>query len=300
MHLDQMLVDTARSLAERRWPGREAGAAALYTRTGRLLTSVCAESLNAAAQLCHETGAICEAHKFEEEVTASVCISREDADAPFVILPPCGICCERLAYWGGEVEVAVPHPDDPTRWVAKLLKEVMPHYCMNAWCGGWPPAPTRDAAPVAEHVAKPDVVTKGDSVTIIERRPTVEEFAAITASVGFKPHPSEAIALGLANSFFSVCAEVEGKTVGTGRIVGDGGLDFYLTGIMVIPAWQRRGVGSRIVAALVERVRQVPYANILVEALPLPGLDPFYARFGFRATRRYAPGMHLWLNEPAG
>jgi GNAT superfamily N-acetyltransferase len=83
-----------------------------------------------------------------------------------------------------------------------------------------------------------------------------------------------------------------------GRIVGDRALHFYLTGIMVIPEYQRRGVGTQIVESLLSRVRQTPYANTLVEALPLPGLEGFYARFGFKASRQYAPGMHLWLHEP--
>ncbi|WP_395739519.1 cytidine deaminase [Prosthecobacter sp.] len=136
MQLDQTLVDAALALAAARWPGREAGAAALYTASGRILTSVFAESPNPSACLCHETGAICEAHKLQETVTASVCVSREDADSPFVILPPCGICCERLAFWGGDVQLAVPCPEDQTRWQMKRLKQLMPHYWMRTWLPG--------------------------------------------------------------------------------------------------------------------------------------------------------------------
>ncbi len=132
MHLDQKLVDAALRLASNRWPGREAGAAALYTASGRILTSVFAESPNQSACLCHETGAICEAHKLEEAVCASVCVSREEGASPFVILPPCGICCERLAYWGGEVEVAVPRTDDPS-WEMRRLKQLLPHYWFKKW-----------------------------------------------------------------------------------------------------------------------------------------------------------------------
>lgn len=119
----------------------------------------------------------------------------------------------------------------------------------------------------------------------------------MTAAVGFKPHPPEAIAIGLSNSLFAACAIAEGRVIGLGRVVGDGGLDFYLSSIMVVPEFQRQGVGARIVETLLARVKQIPYTNILVEALPLPGLDGFYSRFGFRACRQYAPGMHLWLNE---
>jgi GNAT superfamily N-acetyltransferase len=136
------------------------------------------------------------------------------------------------------------------------------------------------------------------SVEIIHRKPTVEEFAAVTAAVGFKPHPDEAIAIGLANSFHCVCALADEGVVGLGRIVGDGGIEFCLCNIMVVPAFQRLGIGTRIVSALLDRMRQVTYENVLVEALPLPGLESFYARFGFKACRQYAPGMHLWLNPP--
>lgn len=136
MHLDQKLVDTALALAASRWPGRDAGAAAMYTNTGRILTSVLAESPNQSASLCHETGAICEAHKLNEVVTASVCVDREDGASPFVILPPCGICCERLAFWGGDIELAVPVSGNPTWWEMKRLKDVVPHYWGRKWVWG--------------------------------------------------------------------------------------------------------------------------------------------------------------------
>ena len=135
MQLDQTLIDAAISLALERWPRGEAGAAALYTSTGRILTSVFAHSPHESARLCHETGAICEAHKLRERITASVCVHRDDEHTPFIILPPCGICVERLAYWGREVQVAVPKPTESAKWLAKRLDEVQPYY----WRIAWPP-----------------------------------------------------------------------------------------------------------------------------------------------------------------
>ena len=133
MRLDQGLVDAAITLAEERWPEGEGGAAAMYVEDGRVLTSVFAESPNGAAGLCHETGAICEAHKLNLGVTASVCVSRETEKDPFVILTPCGICQERLAFWGSEVEVAIPDPEDPTKWESKRLHEAQPYYWRNVF-----------------------------------------------------------------------------------------------------------------------------------------------------------------------
>lgn len=146
MRLDQRLVDAALSLASSRWLGRDGGAAALYTASGRILTSVFAESPNQSASLCHETGAICEAHKLNDPITASVCVDREDAISPFVVLPPCGICSERLAFWGPDVEVAVPDESDPTRWRARRLCEVVPHYWGSPWLPLWRSKIARPAA----------------------------------------------------------------------------------------------------------------------------------------------------------
>lgn len=136
MQVDQALVNAAIDLAERRYAGDPdsdgwAGAAAMYVSDGRILTSVFVDSPNAAASLCCETGAIAEAHKLNLAVVATVCVSREKPGDPFVILTPCGICQERLAHWGGDVQVAVPYPGEPTRWLSKPLREVQPHY----WVG---------------------------------------------------------------------------------------------------------------------------------------------------------------------
>lgn len=132
MQVDQRLVDAAIQQALERWPDEEAGAAAAYLADGRILTSVYVETPNMVVNLCHETGAICEAHRLNMAIVASVCVSRESKDAPFLILTPCGVCQERLAHWGGEVQVGVVHPDDPTRWLSRRLGDVTPFYWRKA------------------------------------------------------------------------------------------------------------------------------------------------------------------------
>jgi cytidine deaminase len=65
--------------------------------------------------------------KMGKRITASVCVSYDDA-GKIHILTPCGVCQERLMYWGEDVEVAVPQTDDSTRWQSKTLKDVQPYY----------------------------------------------------------------------------------------------------------------------------------------------------------------------------
>lgn len=135
MHLDQDLVDAARELLERRFPGDEGIAAAMYTDDGDVLTSVFFEPEWGSGMLCAETGAMCEVEKLGKRVKASVCVSRLSGEDPILILTPCGICQERLFHWGADLEVAVPDPSDPTRWMARTLKEVQPYYWVNAFEG---------------------------------------------------------------------------------------------------------------------------------------------------------------------
>lgn len=134
MSLNQQLVDAAIEQALERFPSGYAGAAALATAEGRVITSVCFDCPNEVVNLCHETGAICEANRLNLKVTASVCVSRSDPKEPFLVLSPCGVCQERLATWGLDLEIAVPMPGRPGDWQAKRLRDVQPFYWRNVLC----------------------------------------------------------------------------------------------------------------------------------------------------------------------
>jgi cytidine deaminase len=116
MKLDDRLVDAAKALAAARFPRGWAGAAAMYTASGALLTSVYVDAPHEGVTLCCEAGCICEAHKLDDAIVATVCVGREDERSPWEILAPCGVCMERLAWWGPDVECAVPADGDPSRW----------------------------------------------------------------------------------------------------------------------------------------------------------------------------------------
>lgn len=132
MPLDQPLVDAAIRQALDRFPTGYAGAAAVRTDAGRIITSVAFDPPNACASLCHEAGAYCEANRIGARVVASVCVSRETPGGPFIILAPCGICQERLALWGPDVEVAVAVLGRPSEWECRTLAELRPHDWLRA------------------------------------------------------------------------------------------------------------------------------------------------------------------------
>lgn len=134
MDIEQQLYNAAVDLVKERYPSGWGGASAMYTETGQILTSVAPEVINASTELCMETGAILEAHKLNTKVTHSICVAREDEKSPLLILTPCGVCQERLFYWGEDVKAAVTNLDNEL--VFKTLKELQPFHWYKAYENG--------------------------------------------------------------------------------------------------------------------------------------------------------------------
>ncbi|WP_163581938.1 cytidine deaminase [Gracilibacillus saliphilus] len=131
MNIEQKLYQSAIELIKTRYPTGWGGAAAMYTEDGQILTSVSPEVMNASTELCIETGAILEAHKLNTKITHTVCVVREDENDEFKILTPCGVCQERLFYWGEHVKAAVTNPDGKLEY--KTLKVLQPYHWYSAY-----------------------------------------------------------------------------------------------------------------------------------------------------------------------
>jgi cytidine deaminase len=131
LSIEESLYQSAIELIEKRYPTGWGGAAAMHTEDGQILTSVSPEIINASTELCIETGAILEAHKINAVVTHTICIVREGEDAEFKILTPCGICQERLFYWGENVKAAITNPNGKLEY--KMLKEIQPYHWYKAY-----------------------------------------------------------------------------------------------------------------------------------------------------------------------
>lgn len=116
-------------LNERYGENKTGGVAVLRIETGEYLISIWPEVNNTSADLCAETGAICEAHKLNKKVTHSICVCRGEDNEPYEILTPCGICQERLMYWGKDVRCAISTKDN--RIVFKTLEEIQPYYWLS-------------------------------------------------------------------------------------------------------------------------------------------------------------------------
>ncbi len=131
LDIEQKLFETVTDLIKRRYPEGWGGAAAMCLEGGTIVTSIAPEVINASTELCMETGSILEAHKLNKKITHSICVVRDDENSEFKVLSPCGICQERLFYWGPNVKVAVSLPGKDL--VFKTLAEVQPYHWSSAY-----------------------------------------------------------------------------------------------------------------------------------------------------------------------
>lgn len=131
MSIEQEMYDKVTDFIKTRFPEDWGGAAIIHTEEGSFFTSVAIECANESVSLCIETGAICEAHKFNEKVTHCLCVVRDDENSPFKVLSPCGVCQERLRYWGTDVKVGVTTEDGSLKYVT--LGELQPYHWTNAY-----------------------------------------------------------------------------------------------------------------------------------------------------------------------
>lgn len=139
-------------------------------------------------------------------------------------------------------------------------------------------------------------------MTLRENDLTPAVYNALRAAVGWTPHNPGRAAAALARGFYAVTAWEGDTPVGMARLVGDG-LYLLLVDVVVIPAWQGRGVGRALVGRAIDHARRALPAGARSTVLlaSAAGKEGFYARFGFHPlpSPTCGPGMELRLGEEA-
>ena len=130
--------------------------------------------------------------------------------------------------------------------------------------------------------------------------PTLEEYKCFRSAVGWKLVDDKSIAKGLNSSTYSILAKVGDKTIGMGRIVGDGGIFSLIVDIIVIPEFQGQGIGKVIIQNIIDWIKANCVVGSTVWLFAAEGREGFYEKFGFekRPMDSYGAGMQwFWRNE---
>lgn len=135
----------------------------------------------------------------------------------------------------------------------------------------------------------------GDDYHLIDSVVGAADCCRLRRVAGMSPRSEEAARIGLPNSFHGVHITFNGDVVGMGRIIGDWACCFQLCDIAVDPAHQGRGLGTRIVNALMQHLRNHVAAGAYVSLIADGDARFLYARFGFVPTAPASIGMSLNL-----
>ena len=127
---------------------------------------------------------------------------------------------------------------------------------------------------------------------------SAKEYCELRAAVAWQPLVEEQAQSGLDNSDFLIACRDNGNIVGCARIFWDKGYIAYLADVMVKPAYQKQGIGKRLVNECIAYVdRQLKEGwRIKIVIVSAKGKEEFYEKFGFelRPNERDGAGMQTW------
>lgn len=90
---------------------------------------------------------------------------------------------------------------------------------------------------------------------LIERIHDVEKYQNLRAKTGWGCKNPEATKTALDNSLFSVCVMLENDVIGFGRVIWEGGIYLYIQDVIVLPEYQKQGVGRFIMDAIMDYLK---------------------------------------------
>jgi len=130
-----------------------------------------------------------------------------------------------------------------------------------------------------------------DTYQLINASPSPKDYRRLRVESGISAKSLEAAQLGLPNTWFGVHIIWGEETVAMGRIIGDGGCFFQVVDICVSPLHQRKGLGKRIVSALMNHFRAHAPDSAYISLIADGGAKHLYAQYGFEPTAPRSIGM---------
>ena len=129
-----------------------------------------------------------------------------------------------------------------------------------------------------------------------ERAP-MDEVYALYESVGWTNYTKDPAMLkqALGHSLAALCARAQGRLIGLIRAVGDGYSILYVQDLLVLPQFQRMGVGKALLAALDELYPRVYQKVLLTDDLPENA--GFYESCGFAHATKIGCAAYVKLRR---
>lgn len=130
---------------------------------------------------------------------------------------------------------------------------------------------------------------------------TPELFLELYTSVGWEPPCIAQVIRALGNTLATFTAYDNGQAVGMVRLIGDGGMSFYIKDFAVIPASQSMGVGTLLLKHLEYYIKETIASSwaVSLELISTKEAVSFYQKKGFeeRPCEWDGPGMFKMVSS---
>lgn len=112
------------------------------------------------------------------------------------------------------------------------------------------------------------------------------EILSLYQSVGWSAYYSqpEVLRQAFSKSLCVIGAYVSEELVGLARLVGDGATVIFLQDILIKPAYQRQGIGTRLIAEVFRRYGHVRQIHLMTD--DVPETVGFYQSVGFTSVEK--------------
>ena len=141
-------------------------------------------------------------------------------------------------------------------------------------------------------------VSPTEVYTILHQPPTPEDLSKLRRESGLTPPPTEIdLVKALANSVHTVIARTssspDGETIGMVRMVGDGQMFMLICDMAVLPAYQGKGIGKKLLDEMIRWIDENA-PNAYVSLIGDPPGQKLYKSRGFVPTHGMGMKRSKW------
>ena len=137
---------------------------------------------------------------------------------------------------------------------------------------------------------------------IFKNEISVDDFIFLRKTVGWGEMDFNLASRAIDNALFIVTAIYDGKIIGLTRVSGDGGYTVLIQDVIVLPDFQNKGIGKKLMTKAMEFIKETYIEkgqNLFINLMSAKGRESFYENFGFiqRPNENFGSGMSQWIKK---
>ena len=127
-----------------------------------------------------------------------------------------------------------------------------------------------------------------------------EDFIRLFSGAGWGEIPYDQAEISIKNSYASFSAECDGKIIGMVRLLGDGGMAFFLKDFVISPEYQGKGIGTALLRHAEEYISSQLKKGWqgYLQLVSAKGKEGFYLKSGYvlHPHEHSGAGMSKWID----